>query len=501
MHTRPGLASLAIAVFISTTAAASTINTQLTTPFNVLGSFDAAIDASVAPDAALAAQRLFNGRLGEWQGTTSVLQFVHSYNYSLNDPGVLVAPAENRPLLQVDSVATLSGPLVGSVAATSSFSTPWQCPSGILKCSSGTVSISKPSVTLTHTVFGNPADVLGGFHVADTTHTEPLFPGVTVIASQTRVAGSLTLSTTYAAKTTSAYVADALNATAGTAAVSRAARFGNAAADISSLRGAAYSDSVLASSVADNTALEAAHAALLYSRDAAQLQGAAAQGQTTFASRSGLMRDLWDVIALGDTGLGRSVSSSTDDPFAPDERVELAALQAVAGRGDDAAFLARLGIELGTALVSSTQPLLVLDGAQFGADGAQLRVIYYNGEAEGSDLVLHLPAAERHALMRASFDNLAVLSGPDNGLAFVAGSFDGRIAPGNGEYIGENFSGVLLLDGDEAAWDIQLNNFYSPRFVVLASWNVAAVPEPQTWLMLLAGLTLVGWRRRGQAPH
>lgn len=108
-----------------------------------------------------------------------------------------------------------------------------------------------------------------------------------------------------------------------------------------------------------------------------------------------------------------------------------------------------------------------------------MQVIYYDGGIQGSDLVRHLPAAERYALMRASFD--------------------GRIAPGNQEYIGENFSGVLLLDGDDAAWDIQLNNFYSPQFVVLAFWNVAAVPEPQTWLMLLAGLTLVGWRRRGQA--
>jgi hypothetical protein len=499
MRTRPGLASVAMAAFISASAAAGTINTQLTTPFNLQGSFNAAIDANIAPDTALAAQRLFNARLGEWQGTTSTLQFVHSYNYSLNDPGVLVAPGENRPLLQVDSVATLSGPVVGAVAATSSFSTPWQCPSGILKCSSGTVSIAKPSVTLTHTAFASPSDVQGGFHVADTTHTEPLFPGVTVIASQTQVTGSLTLSATYASKTATAYSADALNATAGATAISRAARFGNAAADIGSLRGAAYSDSVLSSSVADNTALEAAHAALVYGRDAAQLRGAAAQGQTMFASRSGLMRDLWDVIALGDTTLGRGVSSSTDDPFAPDERVELAALQAVAGSGDDAAFIARLGIELGTALVSSTQPLLVLDGAQFGADGAQLRVIYYDGGIQGSDLVLHLPAAGRHALARAGFDTLTVLSGPDSGLAYVAGSFDGRIAPGQDEYIGETFSGVLLLDGAGAAWDIQLDNFYSPQFVVLASWDVAAVPEPQTWLMLLAGLTVVGGRRRCRA--
>lgn len=81
MRTRPGLASIALAACIATTAAASTSNTRLITTFNVPGSFDAAIDATVGPDAALAAQRLFNGRLGEWQGTTSVRQFVHSYNY------------------------------------------------------------------------------------------------------------------------------------------------------------------------------------------------------------------------------------------------------------------------------------------------------------------------------------------------------------------------------------------------------------------------------------
>jgi len=497
MRTQLHVGVLALAAMISTSAPASTVNTNLTTAFNLLGSFDASIDADVLPDAVLAGNRLFNARLGEWQGTPSTLQFVHSYSFSLNDPGVLEAPISSRPVLRVDTQATFSGPLVGATATTSTFSTSWQCPAGQLKCTSTAVGESKPSATLVNSAFANPDGVMGGFHVSTTSQTQALFAGATINSSQITVTGGLKLAASYQAKTTLAYATDAINATVGAAALTRTMRFGNAATDIAALRNGSYADSAVLSSVRGNTDLEAAHAALVYSRDSAHLLAATAQIQTSFASRSELLRNLWDVTALGEPTLGRSLAASTADPFAGDNRVELAAFKSVSDSSDDAGFLTRLGIELGTSLTSSRQPLMILDGAQFGATGAQLRLIYYDGETDGSDLVLSLPAAERHALMRASFDNLTVLSGPDTGLAFSASGGSGIVTPGNGEYLGEAFSGALLLDGDNTAWEISLNNFYSPRFVVLASWNVTAVPEPETWLMLVAGLAVLGaWRRR-----
>lgn len=496
MRSHPIFSALALATILSTSAEAGTINTNLTTSFNLLGSFNEAIDTDVIPDAVLAAKRLFNTRLGEWQSTTSTLEYVHSYTISLNDPGVPVAPASDRPLLQVDTQATLSGTLVGASAATTSFSTPWHCPAGQLKCSSGLVGQSKPTATLINSSFANPNDVMGGFHVFTTAQTEALFPGTTLNSSQVKVAGSLKLATSYQAKTTQAYVTDAINATVGAPAASRTVRFGNAAADIAALRNGTYADSAVVSGVGDNVDLEAAHAALVYSRDSARLLAATTSGQTSFASRSHLLRNIWDVTALGDPTLGRSVADSTDDPFSPDHRVELAAFKAISNSSDDAGYLNQLGIELDTPLISSTQPMLILDGAQFGATGAELRIFFYDGNANGSDLILNLPAAERHVLMRAGFSNLAVLSGPEAGLAFISSSGDGVVTPGNSEYIGETFSGALLLDGDNAAWEIGLNNFYSPQFLVLASWNVTPVPEPETWLMLLAGLAMLGAQRR-----
>jgi len=338
--------------------------------------------------------------------------------------------------------------------------------------------------------------MLGGFHVSTTAQTQALFEGTTVNSSQISVTGSLKLETTYQAKTTQAYVADAINVTAGAAAATRTARFSNAATDISALRNGTYADSAVVSGVADNINLEVAQAALVYSRDSARLLGAATSGETSFSSRSQLLRNIWDVTALGDPTLGRSVAESTADPFAPDNRVELATFQAVSNSADDAGFLDQLGIELDTPLTSSTQPMLILDGEQFGAVGAELRIFYYDGETNGSDLILNLPAADRHALMRASYDNLSVLSGQEAGLSFISSSGEGVVTPGNSEYIGETFSGALLLDGDNAAWEIGLNNFYSPQFLVLASWNVTPVPELETWAMMLVGLGLLGWRAR-----
>ncbi|MDP2788032.1 MAG: PEP-CTERM sorting domain-containing protein [Pseudomonadota bacterium] len=496
MQTRQTISALVLAAIISTPAAAGVIDTNLTTSFNLTGTFSQAIDADVLPNAVSAAQRLFNSRLGDWQSTAATTAYTHSYSISVLDPGVSALPAEARLLLNVKTQATISGNVIGDVDKISSIDTKWSCANTVLKCSSSLVGKSD-SGTLTHSSFANANDVLGGFHVLTAAQTDLIFPGVQLASSSISVSGSMKLATTYQAKTPLAYSTDAINATAAAVAATRTARFSNAAADIATLRNSTYADSAVVSSVAGNIELGSAHKALAYTRDSVQLLAATAAGQTSFSSRSGLLRNIWDVTALGDPALGRNVAESNADPFAPDNLVELAAFKAAANSTDDASYLTQLGLELATPLTSSTQPLMILDGAQFGADGAEIRVFYYDGESQGvSDLVLNLPAAERHALMRASYSNLTVLSGPEAGLAFIASSGDGVVTPGNSEYIGETFSGALLLDGDNAAWEISLDNFFSPQFVVLASWNVTAVPEPETWLMLVAGLAMLSAQRR-----
>ncbi|MDP1534900.1 MAG: PEP-CTERM sorting domain-containing protein, partial [Rubrivivax sp.] len=206
-------------------------------------------------------------------------------------------------------------------------------------------------------------------------------------------------------------------------------------------------------------------------------------------------RQLWDVVALGEPLLGRERATDGVDTVIPDAATQLAAFKAALAGGDDASFMAGLSAALAQPLIGGDTPLLVLDGQLLGAPAAQLSV-YYTPSSNSGDFAFSLAAAERHAIWRTGFDRLELLQGPAQ-LYFSAGSYgSGSVGLGGSEYIGESFDGVLHLDGAGQALRIQLNNFYSPGFLVVASWNVSAVPEPATWLQLAAGALLLSWRRR-----
>jgi hypothetical protein len=129
-----------------------------------------------------------------------------------------------------------------------------------------------------------------------------------------------------------------------------------------------------------------------------------------------------------------------------------------------------------------------------------LNLFYCGGDT--SLCTFLLPSASRHDIWRnGSTDQLGFLMGPASGLIYnAAGYGDGQLDLGSSTYIGEGIRGLLTVQGEQQALRLTLNNFYSPSFLVVASYNVTAVPEPETWAMLLAGLALMGTlaRRRSR---
>ena len=90
--------------------------------------------------------------------------------------------------------------------------------------------------------------------------------------------------------------------------------------------------------------------------------------------------------------------------------------------------------------------------------------------------------------------------GPASGLLYDAvGYGNGQLDLETSTYVGEGIRGMLTVQGEQQALRLTLNNFYSPSFLVVASYNVTAVPEPETWAMLLAGLALMGAVARRRA--
>ena len=324
---------------------------------------------------------------------------------------------------------------------------------------------------------------------------------MTLLASEVRIQGSVTVQVQYAGKRTQAYVADALQATASVPQPLATTRYASAAADIAALRSATYATLPvpIGERANSNAALHEAHATLVTARESAALMQAAATGGTGFASRSGLLRQIWDLGSASQPGLGRSGAGFTADPVSPSAATEMAALTAVMAASDDPSFLAALAASP-EALASSTDPVAVLSGMRFGMGDAQLRVYFIGSEDGSGQITLSLPAAERHLIQRDFSDRLTVFDGAADGLAFVAPNGDHGFAPLNEEtYFGEGSGGALALLANGDALRIGLNNYYSPRFLVMASYGVAPVPEPTAFSLMLAGLGLIALRtKRGR---
>ncbi len=490
----PGVLALS-----ATTVQAETISTNLIRNFDFAGSFALPIDTALTLDTADDARRLASDRLGTWLGTSTTIQYTHSYGISLLDPGVSTLPADYRLLFSAASTISFEGGALAPSPQSSVLDRTWICGAENLQCSSNMVSVSRND-SIISPALANPEAVLRGFTVRSSAQTDVLAEGAQLLDSEVRVQGSLTVHVRYEAKTAQAYVADALQATAVTPRPVDATRFADAATDIAGLRNASYTTLPvpLAERVVSNEALHRAHATLVVARESAALLHAAATGGTQFESRSGLLRQLWDLGAVAVPALGRSSAGFTADPVLPSVETELAALTAVMATTDDASFLAALTASP-EALVSSADPVAVFSGMRFGMGDAEVRVYYIGSEDGSGQIALSLPAAERHLIYRDFFDRVTLSGGSPDGVRLVAPNGSDFLAlPDEETYIGEGSGGVLALTAEGQALRIGLNNHYSPQFLVMASYGVAPVPEPTPLALMLAGFGLIALRvRRG----
>ena len=500
------LAAPCLMALPANTALASTLSTNLVTNFDVSHSFNEVLEADIAMDALLATQRLTNARLGDWQSAAITLTYTHSYAISILDPGVSTLPAAARNLLSIETQMDLSGALIGPVPVHSQINTTWSCVATALKCSTATVGKSRSDTVLP----AAPPSLLalqgqlGPLHISGVATTEVLFPGTTLLPPDVAQAGmkdvllqgSVRVDALYNAKTPLVYAGDAMAATTGLSPATRADRFATAAADIQALRTATYTSSQVVASqrVAFNEELQQGQALLLAAQDAAAL---VTPGATSFSGHDNgsgsLALKIWDVLAAGNPALGRSKGTARpDSQVGVDELAQWAALKAVTSSADDASFMAGLSGALAAPPMVSELPQTVLNGALFGVADAQVNLFYCGGDS--SLCTFLLPAASRHDIWRnGSTDQLGFLMGPASGLMYnAAGYGDGVLDVGDATYIGEGIRGLLTVQGEQQAMRLTLNNYYSPSFLVVASYNVTAVPEPETWVMLLAGLALMG---------
>lgn len=485
---------------------AGTLSTNLVTNFDVSHSFNDVLEADIAMDTLLATQRLANARLGDWQSAAITLTYEHSYALSILDPGVLTLPAAVRNLMSIETRMDLSGALLGPMPVHSQINTVWSCAATALQCSTATVGKSRSDTVLP----ASPPSLtalqgqLGPLHISGATTTEVLFPGTTFRApnvgqagvKEMRMQGSVRIDAIYNAKTPLAYAGDAMVATAGAVAATRADRFSAAAADMQTLRTANYTSISVTTGqrVSFNEELQQGQALLLAAQDAAALMAPGAISFSGHDNGSGsLSLHIWDVLAAGNPTLGRSRGTPrASSDLGIDALTQWAALKAVMAGPDDASFMTGLSGALAALPTVSELPLTVLDGVLFGVADAQLRLFYCGGDT--TLCTFALPTASRHDIWRnGSSDQLSVLTGPASGLIYNAvGYGDGQLDLGDSTYIGEGIRGLLMVQGEQQALRLTLNNYYSPSFLVVASYNVTAVPEPETWAMLLAGLALMG---------
>lgn len=499
------LPALALALAQSPAVAQDLIATELSLDIASFADAAGGLSLSLPADSPALRQRLFNPRLGDWVSGRVQLTLNYVNEVAVLDPGVASPPAEDRFLLRLNSVVQASGALLSGGAQTLNTGSRVYCRSGLLRCNEEPVGFSR-ALLLDVQMPGTQAALIQSLQLRLDTQLQILQPGLVVNSAQAGFSGRLLLGGQYQAKSMSAYTADALAATAAQSVADTTARLRLASQDIAQLRaqdyGVAQAFHPLSSqAVARQPALREAGQWLAGAAEVAALrQVLQTPGSTSFQAEHEAAALAWNFAALVRPELGRVAGFNSAQKQSP--ALDLAALRGLVEAQDDAALLARLeaaqALEAG-GLGDASAALWSFEGAVLGLDGARISV-YASPQSFSGSFELALGAAQRHTLLRQgyNFDRVSLLAGgPAQGVLLTADGFgSGTLRLGDELYLGESYSGLLSLETGGQAARIALNNFYGPQLMLVASWGVAAVPEPASAVLLLAGLLLLRLKQR-----
>lgn len=503
-YSKPYTAMIVAAACLPLQAFATEIATNILYTFNEAVNFSEedfseGIDKLLMLDAAKVDARLLTNRLGTFSGGSAIFTLNTSQSVSVNDAGVSTAPTEARQFFRTSGSASASGGLLTEpVLLTAGLG--WNCPATVLQCNSDEAFSPANSSTPAMQVPSDAASLASPIRVqASLSSFTRLSPDYTLNFAKLYVYGTWQVNAQFTAKSTSQYVADALSATTGAIGTSRWAA---ASTDIKNLRSMSLTDVSVANhlQVGKNAELSKAHSIFAVASDGASLLSTGSVAGTSFQPTSEVARQLWNVAAGIDPSLGRDRAGySSESVPSLDLATDLAVFRMLVNGTDDASFVSDLEFALSNPLTVGSAPVFSFDGAQLGLTGATMSV-FYLGSSSG-EVEIELGAASRYALWHSGYDF--------NNISYIAGVSDSLIANnlyntteierGSGlQYVGESPSpdNLMFVSGNGAAVRLGLNNYSSDKILVVATWAVTPVPEPdQAWL-LIAGLSFLLWRRR-----